>query len=210
MTLNEKLKKYAAILDIVAEMKTDVTNTFMQDFMIYGTPNEKAQKEIKVLSQITGSVFNAMISNGTDVFEDKEKENVVCTTIEGVTYFCAKDNVNKSVSISAAPISASETMAGISESHSSAESGKKVSIEEFESKEEPVEIQEQTALPVVPEVKEEPQVTTPLSPSPASDLKPDDEEQPAPEPVFVKSAEEEKPEPVAKVSTVSTAVADDL
>lgn len=137
MESNEKQIKYANILDIIDGMKQDVVNTSMQQLLMTGAMPEIAQNELKVLSQITGAVFNGIISLGTEVFEDENNGGLVYTKINGKKYSCARINISNSVSITSKPLSASEaysmttsTVENVSE-EAQVETAKKVSIEEF-------------------------------------------------------------------------------
>lgn len=137
MESNEKQIKYANILDIIDGMKQDVVNTSMQQLLMTGAMPEIAQNELKVLSQITGAIFNGIISIGTEVYEDENNSGLVYTKINGKKYSCARINISNSVSITSKPLSASEAYSMTASSvenvaEENVESNaKKVSIEEF-------------------------------------------------------------------------------
>lgn len=168
MESNEKQVKYANILDIIDGMKQDIVNTSMQQLLITGAMPEIAQNELKVLSQITGAVFNGMISLGTEVYEDDNNGGLVYTKINGKKYSCAKINISNSVSITSKPLSASEAYSMTANSVENVgedqvyETAKKVSIEEFETPKAPVVEEtpmENITTPVVPPMVETPTPT---------------------------------------------------
>lgn len=148
MESNEKQIKYANILDIIDGMKQDVVNTSMQQLLMTGAMPEIAQNELKVLSQITGAIFNGIISIGTEVYEDENNSGLVYTKINGKKYSCARINISNSVSITSKPLSASEAYSMTTSSvenvaeDAKQENAKKVSIEEFEDKEKYSSIEE--------------------------------------------------------------------
>ena len=141
MGINNKQSNYAEILDIIEKMKADVVSSCTAQLMLTGTMPVSAQNELKVLSQITGAVFNGIITLGVEAFEDENNEGLVYTNIGGKKYSCAKINISNSVSISSNPLSASEAYSMASTVEESEEkdnsSSKKVSIEEFKT-EQPV------------------------------------------------------------------------
>lgn len=139
MESNEKQLKYASILDIIESMKKDVVETSMQRLLMTGVMPESARNELKVLSQITGAVFNGIISIGAEVYEDEENEDIVYSKIDGKKYSCAKTNISDSISITSEPLSASEAYSmtakpveNVEQESQPKETAKKVSIEEFE------------------------------------------------------------------------------
>lgn len=148
MESNEKQIKYANILDIIDGMKQDVVNISMQQLLMTGAMPEIAQNELKVLSQITGAIFNGIISIGTEVYEDENNSGLVYTKINGKKYSCARINISNSVSITSKPLSASEAYSMTTSSvenvaeDAKQENAKKVSIEEFEDKEKYSSIEE--------------------------------------------------------------------
>lgn len=168
MESNEKQVKYANILDIIDGMKQDIVNTSMQQLLMTGAMPEIAQNELKVLSQITGAVFNGMISLGTEVYEDDNNGGLVYTKINGKKYSCAKINISNSVSITSKPLSASEAYSMTANSVENVgedqveETAKKVSIEEFETqKDVPLTPIVEEVAPVVPPVVETPTYNNP-------------------------------------------------
>lgn len=162
MENNEKQSSYAEILDIINKMKSSVVASCTEQLMMTGIMPTSAQNELKVLSQITGAVFNGIISLGAEVFEDENNPSLVFTDLCGKRYNCAKINISNSVSNSARPLSASEAYSMTFDtepvSTKPVEASKKVSIEEFEEPKK-VEIEkehEQTPVIVAPMVGEVP------------------------------------------------------
>lgn len=135
MKSNEKQMKYASILEIIDGMKQDVVQTSMQQLMLTGVMPESSQNELKVLSQITGAIFNGMITIGTEVYSDESNDGLVYTVIGDKKYSCARINISNSVSISSKPLSASEaysmTSSTVETQAPTVEPAKKVSLEEF-------------------------------------------------------------------------------
>lgn len=169
MESNEKQVKYSNILDIIDGMKQDVVNTSMQQLLMTGAMPEIAQNELKVLSQITGAVFNGIISLGTEVYEDGNNSGLVYTKINGKKYSCARINISNSVSITSKPLSASEaySMTTSSVANGAEEkvesNAKKVSIEEFGNgsnveKTSPIESIEETPIEEVVEASNDKKV----------------------------------------------------
>ena len=141
-----KQNQYSKILDIINEMKHEIVDTSMQQLLITGAMPEQAQSELKVLSQITGAVFNGIISLGAEVFEDENNESLVYFQSNEKKYSCAKVNVTNSRSISSKPLSASEAYSMTSNDVTIQDApktvAKKVTIQEFEP---PMEAQETIA-----------------------------------------------------------------
>lgn len=82
--------KYAQILDIIEGMKSSIVSKYTTQLMTTGRMPDSAQKELQVLSQITGAVFSGVQSLGEELTEDEENEELVCVHLNGFKYSCAK------------------------------------------------------------------------------------------------------------------------
>lgn len=83
-------EKYAQILDIIEGMKSGIVSRYTTHLMTTGRMPDSAQRELQVLSQITGAVFSGVRSLGEELVEDADNEELVCVRLNGFKYSCAK------------------------------------------------------------------------------------------------------------------------
>ena len=113
MDKNEKISKYKEILDALQHLKTSVITDQTAELMISGSLSQDAQKELKILSGITGSIFSALSALNIPITEDEERPGVVSATISGSVYSCAKKSLENLLELSKGQLSASEAMVSV-------------------------------------------------------------------------------------------------
>lgn len=195
MNVQEKETEYIRILDSLQNIKNGVVQDCTTDLMLTGMMPVKAQKELKVLANITGAVFCGLNALGKQIEEKEEQEGLVFITIGGKVFSCAKANLILDKMDS--PLSASEAYSvakpqtvveapKVEEAPvvSSAPAVPTVSEDEYEEEEEDEPFNMPASIPVAP------------SPSPVSNLAEEEEEED--EPVFTAEVKEE-PAPIPAV-----------
>ena len=95
MKKQEKEKYFSNILEILQTVKNGIVADCTEELMYTGTMPVNAQKELKVLANITGCVFSGLQMLGTSLTQDPNHEGLVLVTIDGKTYSCAKLNLDE-------------------------------------------------------------------------------------------------------------------
>lgn len=94
MQKQEKEKYFSNILEILQTVKNGIVSDCTEELMYTGTMPVNAQKELKVLANITGCVFSGLQMLGTPLTQDPNHDGLVLVTIDDKTYSCAKINLD--------------------------------------------------------------------------------------------------------------------
>lgn len=191
MNRSEREQEYAAILDSLQKIRAGIVNDSQQELMFTGMMPPEAQKELKVVADITASVFMGLAAAGVQIGSDPSNPALAVMNIGGRSYSCLKAQLN-GANISSAP--AAPVTPAVQETPVAPLSAPEV-------KPAPVEVREQKTVPVAPvapaaSVVEETPVQTVKEALKAS--------QSVPEPVV-----EPKPAPVPAPAPATAPIAED-
>ena len=210
MNRSEREQEYAAILDSLQKIRAGIVNDSQQELMFTGMMPPEAQKELKVVADITASVFMGLAAAGVQIGSDPSNPALAVMNIGGRSYSCLKAQLS-GANISSAPVTPAVQEAPVAP------------LSAPEVKPAPVEVREQKTVPVAPvapaasvveetpmqAVKEAPEamqsVPEPVS-APIAEPKPAPVPEPAPAPApiaednnnILAEEVEKEPEPVSQ------------
>lgn len=99
--MSEREKEYGNILESLAKIRSGIVTDNQQELMFTGMMPPKAQAELKVVADITGSVFNGLGTLGVPIIPDPENPTMVYVNVNSIKYSCLKSQVaERAVNIS--------------------------------------------------------------------------------------------------------------
>lgn len=137
MNRSEREQEYAAILDSLQKIRAGIVNDSQQELMFTGMMPPEAQKELKVVADITASVFMGLATAGVQIGSDPSNPALAVMNIGGRSYSCLKAQLS-GANISSAPVAPAVQEAPVAP------------LSAPEVKPAPVEVREQKTVPVAP------------------------------------------------------------
>lgn len=137
MNRSEREQEYAAILDSLQKIRAGIVNDSQQELMFTGMMPPEAQKELKVVADITASVFMGLAAAGVQIGSDPSNPALAVMNIGGRSYSCLKAQLS-GANISSAPVAPAVQEAPVAP------------LSAPEVKPAPVEVREQKTVPVAP------------------------------------------------------------
>ncbi len=90
MNKTEREQEYSQILDSLQKIRGGIVEDSQQELMFTGMMPPAAQKELKVVADITAAVFNGLSNIGKEITTDPSNESLAVIEVAGRSYSCLK------------------------------------------------------------------------------------------------------------------------